>query len=542
MSANVGASIPSWQIHQGHALEVLRTLPAGHFQCCVTSPPYYGLRDYKSEPLVWGGDSECVHVWGDESVMRGSAQMQGASSQRVGRANVGEQSMRGHSYGAYCSCGAWRGALGLEPTPELFVEHLVSVFREVRRVLRDDGTLWLNIGDSYASGGHGGGGSFMEMRGGVGSAASAAWAHRKDARGWRSPPSGLKHKDIVGIPWRVAFALQADGWYLRQDIIWAKGISFCETYAGTTMPESVTDRCTKAHEYLFLLTKSPNYYWDAEAIKERGVFAAGTRGGKASAARAGEDGVINSRPTGYAEYSGMRNVRSVWAINPEPFDGEFCTACRRFFDGTTKREIRVTSETVEGSERQVRWCPCGRSDAWLSHFATFPMALVTPIIKVATSEYGACAQCGTPYDRVVRRRSSDGRQAVVLAKQKTAVGDDGAPLGWDHQRVGSPTTGSGVKPADTDGVTIRSVRAIDGFLSVETVGWRPSCKCGVNQLTPCVVLDPFAGSGTTVFTALRFGRSVVGVELNPDYADMARARVMDDAPLFNGAADEMVGT
>lgn len=179
-----------WEILQGDVRETLRALETGSVQTCVTSPPYFGLRDY------------------------------GVS-----------------------------GQIGLEPTPAEYVEQMVAVFREVRRVLRDDGTLWLNLGDSY-----------------TGSASTGGTGKETDYTGKRSLPNkraeGLKPKDLIGIPWRVAFALQADGWYLRQDIIWHKP---------NPMPESVRDRCTKSHEYLFLLTKSERYYWDAEAMKEEAV-------------------------------------------------------------------------------------------------------------------------------------------------------------------------------------------------------------------------------------------------------------------------------
>src|SRR6185436_10024706 len=175
-------------------------LPAESVQTCVTSPPYFGLRDY------------------------------------------------GHT-----------GQIGLECSPLEYAAALCAVFADIRRVLRVDGTLWVNLGDSYTAGGHGGGGAFMDMRGGDGSDASGAWAHRKNLKGWRKAPDGLKRKELIGIPWRVAFALRADGWYLRQDIIWSKP---------NPMPESVTDRCTKAHEYVFLLSKSPRYYYDRDAILE----------------------------------------------------------------------------------------------------------------------------------------------------------------------------------------------------------------------------------------------------------------------------------
>lgn len=238
----------------GDAREVLKTLPDQSVHCCVTSPPYWGLRDY-------GVD----------------------------------------------------GQLGLEETPEEYVDNLVQVFCEVRRVLRDDGTLWLNLGDSYASGGKGGGGSFMHER------RDGSWHHRSQVNGWRSPPPGLKPKDLVGIPWRVAFALQEDGWYLRSDIIWHKP---------NPMPESVTDRPTKAHEYIFLLAKSQRYYYDAEAIMEPAVRAGDTQtfgGGKGRNYRP-EKGDPNyragSEQWGRTITTGdKRNKRTVWTVPTSPFSG-----------------------------------------------------------------------------------------------------------------------------------------------------------------------------------------------------------------------------
>ena len=192
-----------------------------------------------------------------------------------------------------------RAEIGLEDTPDAFVARLVEVFREVRRVLRDDGTLWVNLGDSYAGAGY----SNHSNTGG---------AQRSDGGKQKHlTVSGLKNKDLIGIPWRVAFALQADGWYLRQDIIWHKP---------NPMPESVRDRCTKAHEYMFLLSKGPRYYFDSEAMKEPGVIPAGTKGAKGSAERAAQTGV-NSRPPEYKVYDGMRNRRSVWTVTTKPFKG-----------------------------------------------------------------------------------------------------------------------------------------------------------------------------------------------------------------------------
>ena len=230
---------------------MLKTLPASSVRCCVTSPPYWGLRDYGTP-----------------------------------------------------------GQLGLEPTPEEYVENMVAVFREVRRVLTDDGTLWLNLGDSYANTGKSGGGPQGER-----------WAEQggrtTDCAGtFKYAPPGLKPKDLVGIPWRVAFALQADGWWLRSDIIWSKP---------NPMPESVRDRPTKAHEYVFLLAKSERYYYDADAIAEN---ASQTSHG-ALAGDPGEKARFtgnHSGPLGLVPVSGTRNARTVWEITTKPYpEAHFAT-------------------------------------------------------------------------------------------------------------------------------------------------------------------------------------------------------------------------
>ena len=252
------------KILQGDAREVLATIPEGSVHCCVTSPPYWGLRDYGTP-----------------------------------------------------------GQIGLEATPEAYVANMVEVFREVRRVLRDDGTLWLNLGDSYAGHNVGQWRDGNEVKNGV--------ASNKNGVGY---VDGLKPKDLVGIPWRVAFALQADGWWLRQDIIWAKP---------NPMPESVTDRCTKAHEYVFLLTKSARYYYDGDAIAEpcagrnhhdltgQGYHAPGQspHNGNRSGNKARKYGADRGAPAGehlggsipWEDRTGRRNRRTVWTITIKPFPG-----------------------------------------------------------------------------------------------------------------------------------------------------------------------------------------------------------------------------
>src|SRR5690606_14776859 len=248
-----GGVMGTYRLLIGDCREMLRTLPEESVHCVVTSPPYWGLRDYGLPPTVWGGDPYCDHEWGLQERGRRKDVLPSEQS-AAGRLGTHERATGLNDGGRVCvRCGAWRGQLGLEPTPELYVEHMVEVFREVRRVLRRDGTLWLNLGDSYNA-----------YNGNRGTESRYAGDRRKIGEPMFPQGHGLmvptlKPKDLIGLPWRVAFALQADGWYLRSDIIWAKP---------NPMPESVTDRPTKAHEYVFLLSKSPRYYYDADAIGE----------------------------------------------------------------------------------------------------------------------------------------------------------------------------------------------------------------------------------------------------------------------------------
>lgn len=230
-------------LHQGDALTVLRTLESESVNCVICSPPYWGLRDYGTPPVVFGGDSECDHEW--------TAHVKPAANGLVNNEMQGEtlsvtSATRKPTTSAYCAkCGAWRGQLGLEPTFAEFLAHMVEIFEECRRVLRKDGTCWVNMGDSYSSGG------------GSDPTGSSDGATGRGERGKRYQ-GNLQSKNLVGQPWRLAFALQDAGWILRSDIIWHKP---------NPMPESVTDRPTRAHEYVFLLVKSKKYWYDADAIR-----------------------------------------------------------------------------------------------------------------------------------------------------------------------------------------------------------------------------------------------------------------------------------
>ena len=394
----------SFELLQGDCTKVLATLPAASVQCCVTSPPSWGSRDY------------------------------GAG-----------------------------GQLKLEETTEAYISNMVLVFREVWRVLRDDGTLWLNLGDSYAgvagnARGEGAGGGQERVK----SMGFGALPKRKDLEG------GLKHKDLAGIPWRVAFALQADGWYLRQDIIWHKP---------NPMPESVADRCTKAHEYIFLLTKSAKYFYDSEAVKERGAMVAGDSAGSSQrdtqethGLGGGNSGINLAKQKLAAElqekgYS-TRNKRSVWTVTTKPFRG--------------------------------------------AHFATFPPDLIEPCILAGTSENGQCPKCGKSWKRIMEK--------IGVSTYEKMGGKNGGYKKMREESMRRGETGVG-DTRDSNGNIVWYEATPKKF-----VGWQPDCVCRLDPIAS-VVLDPFSGAGTTGLVAVQHGRRYIGIELNPDYLEMSRKRI-----------------
>jgi len=263
-------------------------------QTCITSPPYYGLRDYGTANWI-GGSINCDHV----------EKIQAHGGERANR----DQTSQIFTYKDICKkCGAKSEDLqiGNEQTPKEFINNLVEVFACVWDVLEDNGTLWVNLGDSY-----------YNYRPGKGQALNKQTVANNNQdlpqecarRG--NKLDGYKEKDLMGMPWRLAFALQDFGWTLRQDIIWHKP---------NPMPESVTDRCTKSHEYIFLLSKKSHYYFDYQAIREEGVIPEGTKAAKGSEERQNQKGV-NSRPPEYKIYDGMRNKRDVWTVNTKPYKG-----------------------------------------------------------------------------------------------------------------------------------------------------------------------------------------------------------------------------
>lgn len=494
------ANHAAWAIDQGHVLDVLRAIPDESVHCVVTSPPYFGLRFYGTDAQVWGGDPSCSHEYAPSAVapvgipgnrlgdlstssLSNPARQNGVprsawqgvikpTANGMTNSTMSGETMNNHEatatrralHSSECGvCGAWRGELGSEPTPELFVGHLVAIFREVRRVLRADGTCWINIGDSYAGAGRGptgwnGIGDQVRRQGftgGTGTNKQGPSLGRVD---------GLKKKDLCLVPERLAIALQDDGWFIRSRIAWCKAVP---------MPEAVLDRPTVAWEHLWLCTKAGKYYFDAAAVRVPGSAAQDLRNQQYARPYPVFDANADDKQPGNANSVGIHarpgpgghNLWSYWLLSPEPFP-----------------EAR---------------------------FATFPTELPRRCIAAGTSERGVCPACAAPWRRIAERdsvpMSNAGKRGTVIAGKGTSNGQDRA----DHDV--------------RDGLTS----------SVVTLGWEPTCRCGAGDAIPAVVLDPFAGSGTSVMVATRLGRRGIGIELNPEYADMARKRVTNDAPLFN---------
>lgn len=536
---------PFWQttdgstvrLYLGDVIDRLRDLPDQSVQCVVTSPPYWGLRDYKTAQWVGGKDPNCLFDYPCDHL---APPLGGTAAS--GLPNVqGKQDDDGFTlsktqpnkaqYAHEClKCGAQRvdQQLGSERTPQEFVKNMVRVFAEVKRVLRDDGVLWLNLGDSYASGGRDTYTGFNQRYSGTGGEGSKQDATLEGVKD-RVKESKLPAGNLVGIPWRVALALQADGWILRQDIIWHKL---------SPMPESVQNRCTKSHEYIFLLSKQQRYYYDADAIREitgsevseeeyedlldtekdRGEDwyqrQSGRKDTNGTGKKAGEKKSGISHPNG-------RNKRSVWSVSLQGYDG--------------------------------------------AHFATYPIKLITPCVLAGTSAHGSCADCGAPWKRVTEKRAMTRERPNDYTKRKSS----GLTGGAYHPDGQSPHSNA----REVGNTCSNSVAGVE----VKTIRWEPTCTCygtfekregirlgygsyhdhtqdgvehGLRQggngpssnpgmptkefkvnemvyesnlpldehpVVPCTVLDPFIGSGTSCVVALSHGRRSIGIDLSEAY-------------------------
>jgi len=492
---------PQFQILQGDVIEQLRQLASESVHCVVTSPPYWGLRDYGIEPSIWAD--------------------------------------------------GWRGCLGLEPSPEMFLDHMLEVFRHVRRVLHSSASVWLNMGDSYACHPHTPEDADPKYRRG-----------RDRAVDQHKRLTGLKPKDMVMMPAHLALALQADGWFLRSQIPWVKR---------NGMPESTMDRPTSMVEYIFLLSKSESYFYDKEAVriastgnghsrgtgvnpkamgpnsrmhrdqdpahqtpakiraKQNRSFSAAVHAVVPSRARRNTDWLFSSIEEYSPKFSGLLvdgdSEPLAMIVNPQPFALEMCEQCGLIYSPAEFRKLPIVC-AKEGTVVAEKACSCGcagrrrctcEATSWVSHFATFPERLVEPCILAGTSEFGCCHHCGAPYERIL---------------EKQHVGD------WhpdpEHKHANGAINGTAKWAKDA----VRQARNGDPLHSISkasgahdrvnlgapvTEGWRPTCSHPLfpSEVIPCTVLDIFSGSGRTGLAANRLGRNYIGIERNPRYVRMA---------------------
>lgn len=389
----------AFRIYVGDVRDALQAMQPQSVHMVVTSPPYWALRDYGIE-----------------------------------------------------------GQLGLEGTPDEYVQNMVAVFRDVWRVLRDDGTLWLNLGDTYA--------------------ANRSYQVRDNKHtevGNNMPsrvPDGIKAKDMVGIPWMLAFALRSDGWYLRSDIIWHKV---------NPMPSSVKDRPTTSHEYLFLLTKKPRYFYDKHAIAEPAEW---DRWG----AQTTPKHMGTKTKVGWIKPRSKREIMElIGPRNPRPKGVEAMSGGGNQAAGT------IPSDGRTRNKRTVWSIPTQSYKG--SHYATFPEKLAEICILAGTSEAGCCFECGAPWVRVSER----------------------VPTGFDGSRYGEASV-QATGGASSGGTKQSTLGSGNGKMTAShrTLGWEPSCSHYDADFFrhPCIVLDPFIGSGTTAQVARSLGRHCVGIDLD----------------------------
>ena len=465
-------------------------------QCVVTSPPYWGLRKYAGEQeLVWGGREGCKHEW-IEQVRRGEIWRKedldcSFSKTQPTRATSNAWEKVEHRHGLCQTCGAWRGAYGLEPTVEMYVQHTVEILREIRRVLRHDGVCFLNIGDSYwgqaLKGGSGRGGKELAWHGDS--------VYDRRYKGNQKPGGNLKPKDLCLIPFRVALAAQADGWWVRSDIIWAKP---------NPMPESVTDRPTRSHEYILMLTKSAKYYWDAEAVAEPSQTSDIRRPYTSEGAWEMDGRPPEQRHGGEAR-GGENSFRG---------QGHF-----RNGQGPANRDGRDMKEIGAGVSRNLRSVWTFTTEPYPeAHFATFPEELPKRCILAATSAKGACAKCGTPWERVVERTGHVNKREPAHAPNNCPTKTDST--GWGPLTKGTNQWGPGCA---CGGYRVRSVhsRRLSRH-SWYREHWQRRIEFKWPKTIPCLALDPFAGSGTVGKVAIELGRRAILCDLA--YQDLASKR------------------
>ena len=554
------------QILVGHVLNKLAELPDESIHMAWTSPPYWGLRAYNTEPQVWDGDVECRHSWGEEIVDRTKMTPSKDGSTLTSGGRLAMEGNRFEKRSSFCTkCGAWRGEHGQEPTFVLWLQHEVEIFREVGRVLRDDGTLWINIGDAYATSPNGRSAADQKAEGDddrtfrdkpfstIGGEFEVQYGPRASGRRGRSGNLGnggvngksipdcrivatgvFKPKDRLGLPHHLKDALQADGWWWRDEIVLHKL---------NPMPSSVLDRTTPAHEFLFMFTKKARYFYDGVSIQEQCAVSDWENRSRVYGGvnKYGANSKHGSRTTGRvagSRYSFARNnVKYADVPGQKPqFRGD--------------REHTTLPPLMR--QRRSIWTQAMEPFSEV-HFATAPTGWVRPCVLAGTSAKSVCPDCGTPWERVSRKSTVSmgcsgqlGTKIEGKGHPSTQVRDDhdvrNGPVGVGTTVGFCPTCSCyGVKPWPK--LPIKPKKPEDETPATKAMYaeamslWERACEkvwdrrvkilktCAGLKTIPAVVLDPFGGAGTTALVAEACNRDAILIEINPTYARMARKRI-----------------
>jgi len=526
------------KIHCGDNIELLKQLPEESVDCVITSPPYWGLRFYgECNEKIWGGNPNCEHDWGESHTRHQEAPGKTSLVKQKGL----EYTVTTHT----CTkCGAWKGQFGLEPHPNMYIEHLVEICREIYRVLKKTGSFYLNLGDSYYNSPAGN----KELTQSISKGTAKAQDEASKKRVFRPDGKWLRPKQLLLVPTRAAAALQEDGWILRNDLIWAKP---------NPMPTSVVDRLNNTYEHIFFFVKNENYFFDLDVIREKpstGIDyvrkASGVKGNEGAMNRQSLQDISNNplgkNPGDISTFESVTidkeaeklsaeieyHVNKIFVLakqrDRETYGGKY-SDCGEGKDGKSTQEYLVSirktaddyikenelkgtlSKVIKDYAHGYAGNPAGRNPGDIytitvqpfseAHFAVFPPDLARkPLISSCPKEI--CTECGSPRERILEDiKQLTPEQEKDLKEQRERQ--------QDYIKAGG---GRGGLPS-TDLISTEKV----------TVGWT-ECKCKA-PFAPGVVLDPFNGSGTTCLVAKQEGRRYIGFDINPDYCEMARNRI-----------------